>query len=187
MHVHFNVALAAMGLAACSHPSPSSEPAASVTPADVPANANPCDKAGRCSVNMVLPNDALRFLQTDLVFKVYRGCPRALGFRQEEGKVPFTIGGAAPGGVATNTSPSMRRAKAIVQSSELTVILPRMSGSVGTVGIFYGAEPGKYAVVDFSKDPNQTVKFGYTFSGPTLLDDRVVDAQNRTIEHRICP
>jgi len=42
-------------------------------------------------------------------------------------------------------------------------------------------------VVDFSKGPEQSAKFGYMFNGRSVVDDNIVDSQNRTAERHICP
>lgn len=138
-------------------------------------------------MSVLIPDDALRVLQPDMVFKVFVGCPKALGFRQDEGQVPFTLGTPSAAAKMTSRTPSMRRRKAIAQSTDTTIVIPSMSGSLATVAIFYGADPGKYAVVDFSRTPSQTVRFGFVFTGPTLIDDKVTDAQNRSAERRLCP
>ena len=182
--------IVAAALSACAHSSATSGTGPATTTSTATADRNPCAVAGTCSVEVVIPSDVANDVaRAGANYRVYPGCPRSLGFRENAtpDKVPFIIPGSAEGIMATRSNSTMRGAIPLTQTSNTTVIIPKMSGRYATVAIFLGNEPGKYAVADFSKGPDQTVKFGYSYNGRSIGDDRIADGENRTAERRACP
>lgn len=176
------VVFVAAALTACAHSSTTSTAPA---PATSSGDQHPCGVAGACTVDIVIPDDVVNQLQlTGIIFKVFDGCPRALGFRD-------IIAGTSPmirdNVLSVKTNTSMRGAVPVVQSTSATMVVPRLSGRYATVAIYFRTEPGKYAVVDFSSDPEQSAKFGYMYNGRAIIDDNAADLQNRTAERRMCP
>lgn len=171
-----------VALAACAN---SSGSGGAPAPAPSPADLHPCAVGGACTVNVVLPDDVARLLdQSGIVFKVYDGCPRTLGFRDiTVGTSPMLTDNV----LSIKTNSSMRSAVPVVQLSNPLIVVPRLSGRYATVGIFFRTEPGKYVVVDFGTDPDQAARFGYLYNGHTIIDDNLVDSQNRMTERHLCP
>jgi hypothetical protein len=168
-------------LGACAHPAGSPGGGSARSPADL----HPCATAGACTVNVVIPDDVVRLLdRAGIVFKIYDGCPRTQGFRDITAATSPMITTSL---LSVKTNSSMRGANAAMQSSNSTMVVPRLSGRYATIGIFYRTEPGKYAVVDFGDIPDQVVKFGFQYNGRVIVDDNLADSQNRTIERHLCP
>jgi len=182
MRGHSGLVIVAAALAACAASAGGGRASSSAAPAD----RNPCEVAGTCSIEFVIPDDVAGVLsRAGMNFRVFPGCPRPLGFRENSTRsVPFTSDG---NGLSVSTNISMRGAIPLVQSDNSTVVIPRMSGRVATVAVFFRADPGKYVVVDFSNGPDQSAKFGYTYNGRSIVDDPIADARNRTAERHACP
>jgi hypothetical protein len=143
---------------------------------------NPCEVAGRCSIEIEIPIDVVNQIErAGANFRIFAGCPRALGFRD------YTSSGrSSDNTVIQRNNTSMRGAVPLVQTTNSTIILPKMSGRVATIAIFFASDPGKYAVADFGRGPDQVVKFGYTLTSQGVINDNVSDGQNRTAERRAC-
>jgi hypothetical protein len=176
------ITVALFGIGACAGRSTTAG-APSASESMTPAERNPCTVAGRCMVTIDIPIDVVNQVEhAGANFRIYAGCPRTLGFRD------YTSSGrAGDNRVVQRNNTSMRGAAPLVQTTEATIVMPQMAGRVATVAIFFASDPGKYAVVDFGRGPEQTVKFGYLLTGQGFINDNVSDGQNRSAERRACP
>jgi hypothetical protein len=168
-------------LAACSHPS-STPRGGGAAASTAPADRNPCEVAGRCTIQVEVPIEVVNALDhAGVNFRVYVGCPRALGFRDLG-----NTGRASDNTVIQPQNTSMRAAVPIAHTTSSEIVMPQLAGRYATVAIFFAADPGKYAVVDFGRGPTQKVKFGYTITGQGIINDNNADSENRSAERRYC-
>ena len=179
------IVVTAAALSAWAQSSATSGTGAAATPASSSAALQPCAVAGTCTVKVVIPNDVAAMLdRAGIAFKVFDGCPRTLGFRDNTvGTSPMINDNI----MSVKSTTRMRGAVPVAQSSNQAMAIPRLSGRFATVGIFFRTDPGKYAVADFANGPDQAVKFGYMYNGRLIVDDNLVDAENRTTERHMCP
>src|SRR5205823_123886 len=124
MSRQFGLVITAFTLIACAR--------ASTTGGTTPANRDPCDVAGRCTIEVVIPNEVAPQLERYATYRVYSGCPRSLGFQD----LSSIRSGSGTSAIQPNSS--IRAGIPIVQAQNTTITIPRMQGRYVTVAIFYG-------------------------------------------------
>jgi hypothetical protein len=140
-------------------------PAAASTTAA--AGANPCAGATcRVVVEVEAGGLANEFNRKQANYKLYQGCPRSLGVSS-----PSQLRGVAP----------------LVSSRTPAFSIPgTLQGRYATVGLFFGAEPARYVLVDFGANTTGTVDFGYVWTGNAMADDSPKVNANNSFITRSC-
>jgi hypothetical protein len=158
------LAAACGGSAASSETTPAPAASAATTASTANTSSNPCS-AGDCTITVqVSDNIATEMQRRQANYKVYPGCPRSFG---------------------VTTAGNLRGREAAINSRTAQIAVPgTLPGRMATVAIFFGAEPQRYAVVDFGASKAPKVDFGYRWEGNSLANDLTIVNTNNSANTR---
>ena len=147
---------------------------ASTAAAQDPAQ-NPCAN-GDCKITIEVPDEvANEFGRRQTNYKVYAGCARNLGARLGSNSDPYT------------NAKEFRSLTAAASSAAPVLSVPaNFEGRYGTVVIYFGAVPQRWAIVDFGDKKDAKVNYGYQWTGSDFQFDKGIVNSNVSFERKVC-